>query len=110
MLKNLHLTVTVTVRLTGSPTPLVAVQRYVDPFELLEMLLMRNVPSTTGCRGTLSVPLTVTVVQVMFGVGLPVALQLRVTMESSQTTWSLLTEVSSGSTRTHFTHTHKKIE
>ena len=96
-------------RLTGSPSPLVAVQRYVDPFELLLMLLMRNVPSTTGCRGTLSVvPLTVTLVQVIFGVGLPVALQLRVTMESSQTTGSLLTKVSSGGTRTHFTHTHKK--
>ena len=99
-------------RLTGSPTPLVAVQRYVDPFELLGMLLMRNVPSTTGCRGTLSVvPLTVTLVQVIFGVGLPVGLQLRVTMECSQTTGSLLTKVSSGGTRTHFTHTHtKKIE
>lgn len=98
-------------RLTGSPTPLVAVQRYVDPFELLGMLLMRNAPSTTVRRGTLSVvPLTVTLVQVMFGVGLPVALQLRVTLESSQTTGSLLTKVSSGSTRTYFTHTHKKIE
>ena len=80
-----HLTVTFTVRLTGSPTPLSAVQRYV-PFELLMILLMTYFPSTTGSRGALSVPSSATFVQVMLGVGLPVALQLNVTMEPSQTT------------------------
>ena len=83
--KYLHLTVTLTVRLTGSPTPLLAVQRYV-PFELLMMLLIMYFPSTTGSSGVLSVPLSKALVQVMLGVGLPVALQLKVTMEPSQTT------------------------
>ena len=94
---NLHSTFTLTVWLTGVPTPLWAVHRYV-PFALLWILLRTYFPSTTGSRGALSLPLSSTFVQVMVGVGLPVALQLKVTKDPSQTTWSLLTLAISGGT------------
>ena len=82
---DLHPTFTLTVRLTGTPTPLSAVHRYV-PFVLLWILLSTYFPSTTGSRGALSVPSSSTFVQLIVGVGLPVALQLKVTKESSQIT------------------------
>ena len=94
---NLHSTFTLTVWLTGVPTPLWAVHRYV-PFAILWILLRTYFPSTTGSRGALSVPLSSTFVQVMVGVGLPVALQVKVTKEPSQTTWSLLTLAIPGGT------------
>lgn len=84
-LGDLHLTFTFTVRLTGTPTPLSAVHRYV-PSALLWILLRTYFPSTTGSRGALFVPSPSTLVQLMFGGGLPVALQLKVTKEPSQTT------------------------
>ena len=97
-MSNLRTTFTLTVRLTGAPTPLSAVQRYV-PFALLWILLRTYPPSTTGSRGALSVPLSSTFVHVMVGVGLPVTLQLKVTKEPSQTTsWSLLTLAIPGGT------------
>ena len=96
-MNNLRKTLTLTVRLTGAPTPLSAVQRYV-PFALLWILLRTCFPSTTGSRGALSVPLSSSFVHVMVGVGLPVALQLKVTKEPSQTTWSLLTLAITGGT------------
>ena len=94
---NLHSTFTLTVWLTGTPTPLSAVHRYV-PFALLWILLRRCFPSTTGNRSAPCVPLSSTFVQVMFGVGLPVALQLKVTKEPSHTTRSLLTFAIPGGT------------
>ena len=69
----------------GTPTPLSAVHRYV-PFALLWILLRTYFPSTTGSRDALSVPLSSIFVQVMVGVGLPVALQVKDTEEPSQTT------------------------
>ena len=78
---NLHLTITVTVLLSGSPTPLKAVQRYV-PSELLLISAMTRYPSQ-DCSSPLSVPFSHTLVQVIFGSGLPVALQLKVTSECS---------------------------
>ena len=83
--KDLHSTFTLTVRLTGTPTPLSAVHRYV-PFALLWILRSTYFPSTAGSGGALSVLLPSTFVQVMFGVGIPVALQFKVTKEPSQTT------------------------
>ena len=50
------------------------------------ILFMAYFPSTTGSSGALSVPSSATLVQVMLGVGLPVASQLKVTKELSQTT------------------------
>ena len=86
---HLHLTITVTVWFTGSPTPLKAVQRYV-PLELLIIIAMTKYPSSNG-SAPLSVPFSHTLVQVIFGSGLPVTLQLKVTFECSQTSWSLVT-------------------
>ena len=91
---NLHLTITITVWLTASPTPLKAVQRYV-PLELLLILAMTKYPSL-DCIDPLSAPLSRTLVQVIFGSGLPVALQLKVTSECSQTSWSLVTPTTWG--------------
>ena len=91
---NLHLTITITVWLTASPTPLKAVQRYV-PLELLLILAMTKYPSS-DCSAPLSVPFSHTLVQVIFGSGLPVALQLKVTSECSQTSWSLVTPTTWG--------------
>ena len=85
---DLHSTFTLTVRLTGTPTLLAAVHRYV-PFALLWILLRTYFPEVS--RGSLSVPSSSTLVQVMFGGGMPVALQLKATNEPSQATWSLLT-------------------
>lgn len=96
-LHNLHWTSTRTVRLKGAPTPLSAVQRYVL-FVFLCILLVAYFPSTTGSRGSLSVPSSFTLVQVMFGGGMPVALQLKKIKEPSQTTWSLLTLAIPGGT------------
>ena len=84
-------------RLKGAPTPLSAVQRYVL-FVFLCILLVAYFPSTTGSRGSLSVPSSSTLVQVMFGGGMPVALQLKKIKEPSQTTWSLLTLAIPGGT------------
>ena len=78
---NLHLTITVIVWLTDFPTPLKAVQRYV-PRDLLFILAMNKFPSLDD-SGPLSVPFSHTLVQVIFGSGLPVALQLKVTSECS---------------------------
>ena len=91
---NLHLTITFTVWLTGSPTPLKAVQRYV-PLEFRLILAITKYPSL-DCSASLSVPFSDTLVQVIFGSGLPVALQLKVTSECSQTSWSLVTSTTWG--------------
>ena len=91
---NLHLTITFTVWLTGSPTPLKAVQRYV-PLEFRLILAITKYPSL-DCSASLSVPFFDTLVQVIFGSGLPVALQLKVTSECSQTSWSLETTTTWG--------------
>ena len=91
---NLHLTITFTVWLTGSPTPLKAVQRYV-PLELLLILAMTKYPSL-DCSAPLSVPFSHTLVQEIFGSGLPVALQPKVISVCSQTSWSLVTPTTWG--------------
>ena len=46
----------------------------------------RHIFHPTGSRGSLSVPSSFTLVQVMFGGGMPVALQLKKIKEPSQTT------------------------
>ena len=94
---DLHSTFTLTVRVTGTPTPLSAVHRYV-PFALLWISLRTYFPSTAGSGGALSVLLPSTFVQVMFGIGIPVALQFKVTKEPSQTTWSPVTWAIPGDT------------
>ena len=86
---HLHLTITFIVSFTGSPTPLKAVLRYV-PLKFLFISAITKYPSL-DCSAPLSAPFSHTLVQVIFGSGLPVALQPKVTSECSQTSWSLVT-------------------
>ena len=94
MASNLLPTITSVVWLAGSPIPLDTVQRYV-PLEFLVVLLMTKNPSIDG-SSPLSVPFSHTLVQVIFGIGSPFALQLKVTIEPTQTYWSPVTLTMSG--------------
>ena len=99
-MQYLQLTVTVTVWLTALPTPLLAIQRYVPS---LFLLLLR-----TSCEGDMSDTTEChcrchflnTFVQVMFGVGSPLAEQdnENVAGSPSTSTWSAALAVSDGGT------------
>ena len=78
------------VRLNGLPTPLLAVQRYV-PFSVLLMFFKSQVVSL--CNTSLSLPLGKILTQVIFGVGLPDAIQNSCRSEPSSKRSSLLTLV-----------------
>ena len=89
----LQLTSTFTVRFGAVPIPLDAVQRYVPRLFLLVSRTNWFPASSTP----LSLPLSYTLVHVMFGVGSPSAIHSNGTLESlSTTTTSLLTRVNSG--------------
>ena len=86
ILKNinyLQVTSTAIVRLGAVPIPLYAIQRYVP----MELLLF----SSTNCfpvnSTSLSLPLSNTLVQVMFGVGLPSASHSNVILGPPSTTF-----------------------
>ena len=85
ILKNinyLQVTSTAMVRLGAVPIPLYAVQRYVP----VELLLLSSTNSSPVNSTSLSLPLLNTLVQVMFGVGSPIALHSNVILEPPSTT------------------------
>ena len=75
-------TLTGKVSLTGSPIPLLAVQRYCPVKFLLMFTIRQELPTNSTL---LFVPSPNTLVQVIFGAGLPVALQYKSRLEPSVT-------------------------
>ena len=78
----------ITTKLSAFPTPLYAVQRYVPCLACLMFVIFQVDPL---CSTSLSLPFLNTFVQVMFGAGLPDALQNNLRAEPSSTVWSWLT-------------------
>ena len=89
--RYLHITFTLTSWFTRFPYPLSALQWYV-PEAVLLMFVKFHVDLL--CSTSLLLPPSSTLVQVIFGSGLPVALQSSVTFDPSRTVWSPLTLVS----------------
>lgn len=73
--------------LTGFPIALYAAQWYVPVAVLLMLTIIQGFPKNTTSP---SLPFSNTLVQMTFGVGLPVALQNKVRFEPSLTVWSPL--------------------
>ena len=92
----LHKTFTLSAWLTEFPTPLLAVQRYV-PLSILLMFVMFQLGCL--CSTSLSLPLLNTLVQMMFGFGLPVASQTSCRFDPSGRFWSGLSLVSLARTK-----------
>ena len=85
-----HSTLTCSVRLTGLPTPLLAVQRKVPVSVLLMLFKSQVVPL---CNTSLSLPLGKILAQVISGAGRPDAIQNSCRSEPSSKCLSLLTLV-----------------
>ncbi len=79
---NLHITFNINLWLTGFPIPLCASQRYTPDAVLLTFGKFKTLP---WCSTLLLLPSSSTLVQVMFGVGLPDASQNSLLLEPSRT-------------------------
>ena len=84
-----------TTKLSAFPAPLYAVQRYVPCLARLMFVIFQVDPL---CSTSLSLPFLNTIVQVMFGAGLPDASQNNLRDEPSGTVWSWLTLMILGET------------
>ena len=89
--KYLQVTFTLTTWLATFPIPLSAVQRYVP---VAVLLMFGKFQVGPWCSTSPLLPSSSTLVQVMFGVGLPVASHNNCMFDSSRTVWSRLTLVS----------------
>ena len=87
----LQVTFTFTWWSTGFPNPLWALQRYVPASVLL---MFRKSQVGPWCSTSLLLLSSSTLVQVMFGIGLPVASQNKAMFDPSSTVWSRLTLIS----------------
>ena len=86
----IHVTFTLNSWLTTFPNPLSAVQRYVPEAVLLMFGKFQLVP---WCRTSPLLPSSSNLVKVIYGPGLPVALQNNIVFDPSRTVWSPLTLV-----------------